>query len=75
MTKKIEDLIPEINALEKKGKEVGLTDVEKKRQQKLRSEYIKIFRAQFKQQLESVKIVDEHGHDITPKKKDMKKIN
>lgn len=76
MSKKIEDLIPEINALAKKSKEAGLTDEEKKRQKKLREEYLKLFRANFKKQLKTVKIVDEKGNDVTPKKmKDEKKVN
>jgi uncharacterized protein YnzC (UPF0291/DUF896 family) len=68
MSKKIEDLIPEINALAKKSKEVGLNEKEKLRQKELREEYLKIFRSNFKKQLKSIKVVDESGKDITPEK-------
>ena len=50
MAKTIEDLIPEINALAKKSKETGLTEEEKTRQQQLRQEYIRLFRANFEKQ-------------------------
>jgi uncharacterized protein YnzC (UPF0291/DUF896 family) len=76
MSKKIEDLIPEINALSKKSKEEGLNEEEKRRQKELRDEYIKIFRSNFKKQLQSIKVVDETGKDITPDKlKKEKKLN
>jgi len=76
MAKNIEDLIPEINALARKSKEVGLNEEEKKRQKKLRDEYLKLFRSQFKKQLKTIKVVDEKGNDITPRKlKDEKKVN
>lgn len=76
MAKSMEDLIPEINALAKKSKTVGLSEEEKERQQELRQEYIKLFRANFKTQLKSIKVVDEKGNDVTPKKlKKEKKYN
>ena len=76
MAKTINDLIPEINALAKKSKEVGLTEEEKERQQKLRQEYIKLFRANFEKELQTIKVVDEKGNDVTPKKlRDKKKVN
>lgn len=68
------ELINEINELSKKSKTVGLTEKEKERQQLLRAEYIKAFRSGFKQHLENIKVVDEKGNDVTPKKlKKMKK--
>ncbi len=71
-----QELIDEINALAHKSKSVGLTDEEKARQQELRQEYIRIFRGGFKQQLMSIKVVDEKGNDITPDKlKKAKKAN
>lgn len=76
MAKTIEDLIPEINALAKKSKETGLTEEEKTRQQQLRQEYVRLFRANFEKQLKTIKVVDEKGNDITPQKlKDKKSLN
>ena len=76
MAKTMEDLIPEINMLAKKSKTVGLSEEEKERQQQLRAEYIKLFRGNFKEQLKSIKVVDEKGNDVTPKKiKNLKKTN
>ena len=68
MNKSLEDLIPEINALSRKSKTIGLTEEEKIRQQELRQAYLKIFRSQFEDQLSSVKVVDSEGNDVTPKK-------
>ncbi len=51
-------LIPRINELAKKAKEEGLSESEKKEQAKLREEYLKIFKRNFKEQLDSIKIVD-----------------
>lgn len=75
--KKISDeMIEEINELAHKSKTVGLTDEEKERQQELRQEYLRIFRSGFKQQLHSIKVVDEKGNDVTPEKlKKAKKMN
>lgn len=74
MAKISDELINEINELARKSKTVGLTDEEKERQQKLRQEYLKAFRSGFKQQLQSIKVVDEKGNDVTPQKlKDAKK--
>lgn len=76
MAKTMEDLIPEINMLAKKSKTIGLTEEEKERQQQLRAEYIQLFRGNFKEQLKSIKVVDEKGNDVTPKKlKSLKKTN
>lgn len=76
MAKISEELINEINALARKSKTVGLTDEEKKRQQKLRQDYLRAFKSGFRQQLHSIKVVDEKGNDITPEKlKKEKKMN
>ena len=53
-------LIDKINELAHKKKTVGLTDEEVELQQKLRKEYIELFRAGFKQQLEAIEIVDDN---------------
>ena len=69
-----DEMIKEINELSRKSKTVGLTDEEKQRQQYLRTEYIKAFRGNFKQQLQSITVVDKKGNDITPEKiKNLKK--
>ena len=48
-----------INFLAKKAKEEGLSQVEKKEQEKLRKEYLKSFRKSFRSQLDCIEIVDE----------------
>lgn len=62
------ELIQEINELAHKSKTIGLTEEEKKRQQELRQVYLRAFRSGFKQQLKSIKVVDEKGNDVTPEK-------
>lgn len=68
MTNEMEELLPAINALAKKSREEGLTDDEKKRQHALRQRYLELYRRGFKQHLESIRVVDEHGRDMTPRK-------
>jgi uncharacterized protein YnzC (UPF0291/DUF896 family) len=68
--------IARINELSKRAKSTGLTTKEAKEQQTLRKEYIQTFRNSFKDQLHSVKVVDEKGNDVTPKAlKDSKEKN
>lgn len=50
--------IARINELAKKSKKDGLTPQEKTEQQELREEYIKAFRKSFRNQLDSIEIVD-----------------
>ncbi|GAE88431.1 DUF896 domain-containing protein [Acetivibrio straminisolvens] len=57
-----QELINRINELSRKSKTVGLTDEEKEEQQRLRQEYLKIFRNNFKATLDSVVIVDKDGN-------------
>lgn len=64
----MKDLIKRINELAKKSKTTGLTEDEKEEQQKLRKEYLKIFRGNMKNTLLNTKVVDEKGRDITPEK-------
>ena len=54
--------------LAKKKKNEGLTPEEIVEQKSLREQYLKLFKAGFKQQVESIKVVDELGNDVTPKK-------
>lgn len=69
-----EELINKINALAQKSKEEGLTESEKEEQKKLREEYLKLIRGQVKSHIAGIKVVDEEGNDVTPKKaKELKK--
>ncbi|BDU49653.1 DUF896 domain-containing protein [Haliovirga abyssi] len=54
----MKDLINEINDLSRKSKSIGLTSQEKKKQKKLREEYLEIFRNNFRNHLDRIKIVD-----------------
>ena len=64
----MEDIIKRINELANKSKTVGLTEEEKEEQQKLRQEYLSVFRGNMKNTLLNVKVVDEEGNDVTPEK-------
>lgn len=69
----MESLIKRINDLANKSKVEELTATEKAEQKKLRAEYLGMIRGQVKNQLASVKVVDEEGQDVTPDKlKDLK---
>ena len=63
----MKDLIKRINELANKSKTVGLTEEEKEEQQKVRQEYLAIFRGNMKNTLLKVKVVDQEGNEITPK--------
>jgi len=63
-----EELIKRINELAKKSKEQGLSDEERREQQKLRAQYIEEFRQGVRNTLNSVYVVDEDG-----KKKKLRK--
>lgn len=58
--------IDRINELAKRSKTTGLTNAEETEQQTLRDEYLGNLRSSFKNQLQSVKVVDENGTDVTP---------
>ncbi|TMW73305.1 DUF896 domain-containing protein [Alteribacter natronophilus] len=62
------DKIARINELARKAKGEGLSLKESKEQKDLRQEYLKSVRSSFKNQLHSVKVVDEKGNDVTPDK-------
>ncbi len=71
-----DNLLDRINELARKSKAEGLSEEEKQEQEKLRKEYIQMFRGQVKSQLSTLKIVDEEGNDVTPEKlKQLKKEN
>ncbi|MGM8216230.1 DUF896 domain-containing protein [Bacillaceae bacterium W0354] len=57
-----------INELARKSKKQTLSDQEKEEQKKLREEYLSAFRSGFKNQLHSIKVVDQKGEDVTPNK-------
>ena len=52
------ELLDKINYLAKKQREEGLTEEEKAQQDKLRQEYLKIFRGEFRKVLDKIEIVD-----------------
>lgn len=64
----MKELRERINELANKSKTIGLNDLEKKEQEKLRKEYIQRFRSSFKNTLLNTKVVDSSGKDVTPKK-------
>ncbi|OON99954.1 MAG: hypothetical protein ATN35_09930 [Epulopiscium sp. Nele67-Bin004] len=57
----MDELLLRINELANKKKAEGLTDDELEEQQELRKQYLKIFRGNFKQQLENTKIQTPDG--------------
>lgn len=57
-----------INELAKKAKAEGLTPAEEAERAELRKAYLADFRAGFRQQVESLKIVDKDGKEVTPQK-------
>ncbi|WP_283678723.1 DUF896 domain-containing protein [Lentilactobacillus sp. Marseille-Q4993] len=68
----MKEIVPRINELAKKAKEVGLTEVEKVEQSKLRKRYLERFKENFRSQIEMMKVYDKEGHEVTPGK--VKKI-
>ena len=57
-----------INELARKKTKTGLSEDEKQEQAQLRQEYLADFRSGFTQQIESIKVVDQEGKDLTPEK-------
>lgn len=55
------DIIKKINELAHKQKTAGLSEEEKQEQAHLRQEYLKIFRSNFKSQLEHTKVQTPDG--------------
>ena len=62
-------IIDRINELSRISKQRDLTENEIQERDDLRKIYIKQFKEGFRQTLDSVKVVDEKGNDITPIKK------
>ncbi|CAM3742949.1 DUF896 domain-containing protein [Alkalicoccus chagannorensis] len=63
-----QDKLNRINELARKSKQEGLSLKEQKEQKELRQEYLDNVRSSFRNQLNSVKVVDEEGTDVTPEK-------
>lgn len=61
------EMIDRINVLAKKSKGEGLTEEEKQEQQVLRKQYIEAFKANFRQQLENIEIVDNTNYKVETK--------
>ncbi len=64
----MKNLIKRINELARKSKSQGLSQEEKEEQNRLRQEYLQVFRGNFKDTLMNVKVVDDKGNDVTPDK-------
>ncbi|MBS7576751.1 MULTISPECIES: DUF896 family protein [unclassified Enterococcus] len=60
--------VARINELAAKAKQEGLTEAEKVEQKALRTEYVKSLKANLRQHIEGIKVVDEAGKDVTPEK-------
>lgn len=70
----MDDILPRINELTAISKDRDLSLDETLEQENLRKEYLRRFRAGFKDQLLNVKVLDEDGNDISPRKvKDQRK--
>jgi len=64
-----DEQIARINELAaKKKSEAGLTEEETKEQEELRKIYLDGVRASLRAQVETVKLVDDEGNDVTPEK-------
>lgn len=64
----MKEILKRINELANKAKVQELTSAEKGEQAELRKKYLEKFRGSFKETLMNVKVVDEEGTDVTPKK-------
>lgn len=63
-----DEKVARINELAAKAKQEGLTEAEKVEQKSLRVEYVKSLKANLRQHIEGIKVVDESGNDVTPEK-------
>ncbi|OCA83956.1 DUF896 domain-containing protein [Pseudobacillus wudalianchiensis] len=63
-----EEKLARINELSKKSKTEGLTPEEKAEQTNLRQEYLTAFRTSMKNTVETVRVFDPEGNEVTPKK-------
>ena len=60
----IDKLIARINELSRKNKTVGLTDEETTERDKLRQQYLNNFKRNFRQQLDSIKYVEDEEDNV-----------
>lgn len=58
----MEQLIKRINELAHKSKTLGLTEEETQERDRLRKEYMRVFRANLRMQLDNTYLVDEKGN-------------
>ena len=61
----MEEIIARINELSRKNKTVGLTEEEIAERAVLRKQYLDNFKRNFRQQLDSIEIVDGDPKDVT----------
>ncbi|MCH4123210.1 MAG: DUF896 domain-containing protein [Levilactobacillus sp.] len=64
----MDTLLTRINELAHKNKAEGLTPEEKTERAGLRQQYLKLFRASFKSQVEMLQVYDKNGKEVTPEK-------
>lgn len=62
----MDKLIARINELARKHKTIGLTAEEQAERAELRSQYLAVFKSNFKQQLDTIKYVEDEESDSTP---------
>lgn len=63
-----QELIDRINQLSHKKKTVGLTEDEQVEQKSLRETYLALFRQNFRNNLEMVRVFNKSGKEVTPAK-------
>ncbi|MFD1471157.1 DUF896 domain-containing protein [Companilactobacillus mishanensis] len=63
-----ESLVQKLNALAKKAKEGTITKEEEEEQRALRKKYLQNFREGFKSQIETMRVFDKSGKEVTPEK-------
>ncbi|WP_125761120.1 DUF896 domain-containing protein [Companilactobacillus hulinensis] len=66
--KEQEELIAKINELAHKAKAGTITHEEEHQQEVLRKKYLENFRAGFRQQIETMRVFDKEGKEVTPNK-------
>ncbi len=59
----MDKLIARINELSRKNKTVGLTDEETTERDELRRQYLNNFKSNFRQQLDTIKYVEDEDQD------------
>ncbi|MGO4539038.1 DUF896 domain-containing protein [Paenibacillus sp. 2TAB19] len=59
----MDKLIARINELSRKNKTVGLTDEETSERDELRRQYLNNFKSNFRQQLDTIKYVEDEDQD------------